>query len=312
MDITLSTELIDIYRQEVVERSRRLAKAAITLRERALDPAEVADLVRDAHTIKGSSRVVGLGEVAAAAGFLEHVWKRYESSDLQVTDEVSQALEALAGFLPDAAQQEAAGLTAKLRANVARAEAAVAGNLYVPVSPAALVTPSPPSAHSASLGGLLAEVERSVMSGVSRVDTMDLYQLINQAVEVSLDAEGLSDLALVQLDGADPTKLMAAWRQQLRRMAAAIGNLQSLAVNLANAQLATVTDTFPQFVRYVGRKLGKEVRFEASGEEIELDRQIVELLREPLRHLLVNAVDHGLETPEERRCRENQSQASFR
>ena len=63
MDITLSTELIDIYRQEVVERSRRLAKAAITLRERALDPAEVADLVRDAHTIKGSSRVVGLGEL---------------------------------------------------------------------------------------------------------------------------------------------------------------------------------------------------------------------------------------------------------
>jgi two-component system chemotaxis sensor kinase CheA len=138
------------------------------------------------------------------------------------------------------------------------------------------------------------------MSGVSRVDTMDLYQLINQAVEVSLDAEGLSDLALVQLEGADPAKLMAAWRQQLRRMAGAIGNLQSLAVNLANAQLSTITDTFPQFVRYVGRKLGKEVRFESSGEEIELDRQIVELLREPLRHLLVNAVDHGLETPDER------------
>ncbi|MBA3362488.1 MAG: response regulator [Acidimicrobiia bacterium] len=301
VDITLSTELIDIYRQEVAERSRRLANAAVSLREGAIDPDFVADLIRDAHTIKGSSRVVGRPEVAAAAHFLEHVWKRYESSDLQVTEELSKALEALAGFLPDAAQQEAAGLTAKLRANVARAESALAGNIYLPVTPAlAPPTSSQPSAHSSSLGGLLAEVERSVMSGVSRVDTMDLYQLINQAVEVSLDAESLSDLALVQLEGADPTKLMAAWRQQLRRMAGAIGNLQSMAVNLANAQLSTITDTFPQFVRYMGRKLKKEVRFESSGEEIELDRQIVELLREPLRHLLVNAVDHGLETPEER------------
>jgi len=301
VDITLSTELIDIYRQEVAERSRRLANAAVSLREGAIDPELVTDLIRDAHTIKGSSRVVGLNEVAAAAHFLEHVWKRYESSDLQITEELSKSLEALAGFLPDAAQQEEAGLTAKLRANVARAESALAGNIYVPIAPApAPPTSSEPSAHSSSLGGLLAEVERSVLSGVSRVDTMDLYQLINQAVEVSLDAESLSDLALVQLEGADPTKLMAAWRQQLRRMAGAIGNLQSLAVNLANAQLSTITDTFPQFVRYMGRKLGKEVRFEASGEEIELDRQIVELLREPLRHLLVNAVDHGLETPEER------------
>ena len=299
VDITLSTELIDIYRQEVAERSRRLARAALTLLERALDPDEITELIRDAHTIKGSSRVVGLSEVASAAAFLEHVWKRHESSDLEVSDEVSKSLEALAAFLPDAAQQEQAGVTSKLRALVARAEAAVAGNIYVPVTPAQVVT-SPAPTQSASLGGLLAEIERSVMSGVSRVDTMDLYQLINQAVEVSLDAEGLSDLALVQLEGADPTKLMAAWRQQLRRMAGAIGNLQSLAVNLANAQLNTVTDTFPQFVRYVGRKLGKEVRFESSGEDIELDRQIVELMREPLRHLLVNAVEHGIEAPEAR------------
>ena len=120
-----------------------------------------------------------------------------------------------------------------------------------------------------------------MMSGVSRVDTIDLYQLINQAVEVSLDSEALSDLALVQFDGADPQKLMAAWRSQLRRLSYAVGHLQDLAVALANATLGQATETFPQFVRYLSRKLGKEVRFDASGEDLELDRQIVELMREP-------------------------------
>jgi len=58
--------------------------------------------------------------------------------------------------------------------------------------------------------------------------------------------------------------------------------------------------TFPQFVRYLGRRSGKDVRFELTGHDVQLDRQIVDLIREPLRHLLVNAVDHGIETPEAR------------
>ncbi len=41
--------------------------------------------------------------------------------------------------------------------------------------------------------------------------------------------------------------------------------------------------------------MGKDVRFEIIGDDVQLDRQIVDLLREPLRHLLVNAVDHGIE-----------------
>ncbi|HJU52266.1 MAG TPA: response regulator [Acidimicrobiia bacterium] len=298
MDISLSTELIDIYRDEIAERSRRLTQGARTLSDSLPPRAEMSELIRDAHTIKGSSRVVGLPEMGHAAAFVEHVWKRLESGDLLPTARMSEELEKLCTFLPDGAQQESAGVTSRLRALVAAAEAAITGTTLIPTAPTA--SEASIETGTSSLGGLLAEVELAMRSGVSRVDTMDLYQLINQAVEVSLDAEGLSDLALVQLDGADPAKLMAAWRGQLRRMAMAVGNLQSLAVALANAPLSSVTDTFPQFVRYVGRKLGKEVQFDVTGEDIQLDRQIVELMREPLRHLLVNAVDHGLETPAER------------
>lgn len=300
MDISLSTELIDIYREEISERSRRLAEGAQALSSGLPDRERMADLIRDAHTIKGSSRVVGLPEMGHAAFLVEHTWKRIESGDLEPTATIAEALQTLCEFLPDAAQQEAAGVTLKLRGLTARTEAAVAGTSLLAMPLETGTGPVKVPEQSNSLGGLLAEVELAMRAGVSRVDTMDLYQLINQAVEVSLDAEGLSDLALVQVEGADPGKLMAAWRGQLRRLATAVGSLQSMAVALANAKLSSVTEAFPQFVRFIGRKLGKEVQYEATGEDIELDRQIVDLMREPLRHLLVNAVDHGLEPPEER------------
>lgn len=304
MDASLPPELIEIYHSEVVDRARRLAAGARRLTLQQLTPDAVAELIRDAHTVKGSSRVIGLTEMGHAGALLESAWKRIESGDLTPTGPVGRALEQLASFLPEGAEQEQTGITTRLREMVSRTEAAFhGGGPNEDKVPLSLVRPeqlAESEYRPTSLGGLLAELERSMLAGSSRVSTIDLYQLINQAVEVSLDSEALADLALVQFEGADPQRLMAAWRSQLRRLSAGVSHLQTLAVALADAPLRQATETFPQFVRYLGRKLGKDVRFEATGEDIELDRQIVELMREPLRHLLVNAVDHGLEPPEER------------
>lgn len=304
MDASLPPELIEIYHSEVVDRARRLAAGARQLALQQLTPDVLAELIRDAHTIKGSSRVIGLTEMGHAGALLENAWKRIESGDLTPTGAVGRALEQLALFLPEGAEQEQTGITTKLREMVSRTDIAFQGGGPNEDSvPLTLVRPdrlAETEYRPTSLGGLLAELERSMLTGASRVSTIDLYQLINQAVEVSLDSEALADLALVQFEGADPQKLMAAWRSQLRRLSAAVAHMQTLAVALADSPLRQATETFPQFVRYLGRKLGRDVRFEATGEDIELDRQLVELMREPLRHLLVNAVDHGLEPPEER------------
>jgi two-component system chemotaxis sensor kinase CheA len=304
MDASLPPELIEIYHSEVVDRARRLAAGARQLALQQLTPDALAELIRDAHTIKGSSRVIGLTEMGHAGALLENAWKRIESGDLTPTGAVGRALEQLALFLPEGAEQEQTGITARLREMVSRTEVSFHGGGPNEDSvPLALVRPdrlAESEYRPTSLGGLLAELERSMLTGASRVSTIDLYQLINQAVEVSLDSEALADLALVQFEGADPQKLMVAWRSQLRRLSAAVAHMQTLAVALADSPLRQATETFPQFVRYLGRKLGRDVRFEATGEDIELDRQLVELMREPLRHLLVNAVDHGLEPPEER------------
>jgi two-component system, chemotaxis family, sensor kinase CheA len=84
------------------------------------------------------------------------------------------------------------------------------------------------------------------------------------------------------------------------RISALIGGLQSGVSRARMAPVDEVFDRFPRMVRDLGRELGKEIRLEVQGAEIELDRSLLDALTEPLTHLLRNAADHGLETPAER------------
>ncbi|MCY3020931.1 MAG: hybrid sensor histidine kinase/response regulator [Planctomycetota bacterium] len=69
---------------------------------------------------------------------------------------------------------------------------------------------------------------------------------------------------------------------------------------------------FPRMVRDLARQLGKQVRFEIEGKQTEVDREILEKLEAPLTHLLRNAVDHGLEKPDERRAAGKDATGSLR
>ncbi|MFW5978367.1 MAG: chemotaxis protein CheA, partial [Halohasta sp.] len=77
-------------------------------------------------------------------------------------------------------------------------------------------------------------------------------------------------------------------------------NLQNTAMDMRLIPLSKIVDTFPRLVRDVARETGKRVNFSVSGSDIELDRTILTEIRDPLIHILRNAVDHGVEPPEVR------------
>ena len=86
----------------------------------------------------------------------------------------------------------------------------------------------------------------------------------------------------------------------LDRVDRRVAELQRRVLELRTAPLVRVTDNLPRTARQVAEKLGKRVEVEILGAELELDRSILDRLGEPLLHLVRNAVDHGLETPENR------------
>lgn len=286
-------ELTRIFREELEERSGRLVAGAMGLRQRGLDDARIQDMIRDAHTIKGSAGLLGYEQIKEVASRLEHLWKQI-ADGYSPPSEVLVAMEASAGrLLPSLETEDAelASLADKLIAGDGTRGVSEGPGWAPPAEVIPLRRPEP-----GSLGGLLTSVSDSLLGGSTRVDTGDLYRLINRIVEVSLDSEALADLSLLSIEGTDPALFRKSWRNQLERLAVSIGEIQDQAVSLANIPFRDATATFPQFVRYLGRRMGKDVRFELVGDDVQLDRQIVDLLREPLRHLLVNAVDHGIES----------------
>jgi two-component system, chemotaxis family, sensor kinase CheA len=87
------------------------------------------------------------------------------------------------------------------------------------------------------------------------------------------------------------------------RLGALVRGLHDAVMSARMTPLAMITDQLPRVVRDAAAKRGRTVTMATSGAEVELDRAIVDALGEPLLHLVRNAVDHGIEPPEERRMR---------
>ena len=89
-------------------------------------------------------------------------------------------------------------------------------------------------------------------------------------------------------------------KEGLEAHAAAVKRLEQVVLSMRMVPAAQVFNRFPRLIRDLANKLGKQVQFEMEGGEIELDRMILDRLTDPLVHLLRNAVDHGIEDPDER------------
>ncbi|MGV3464085.1 MAG: chemotaxis protein CheW [Heyndrickxia sp.] len=88
--------------------------------------------------------------------------------------------------------------------------------------------------------------------------------------------------------------------ETVERMSRISGDLQNIILNMRMVPVETVFNRFPKMVRQLARDLHKKVNLEIIGEETELDRTVIDEIGDPLVHLLRNALDHGIETPEVR------------
>ncbi|MBF6038354.1 chemotaxis protein CheA [Pseudomonas sp. P154a] len=154
--------------------------------------------------------------------------------------------------------------------------------------PAAAAAPAPARAPAAPPP----EKPASEAETTVRVDTARLDEIMNMVGELVLVRNRLVRLGANSADEA---------------MSKAVSNLDVVTADLQTAVMKTrmqpikkVFGRFPRLVRDLARQLKKEINLELVGEETDLDKNLVEALADPLVHLVRNAVDHGIESPEER------------
>lgn len=326
MELSNDAELLAIFREEVAQRSANLVDGSTVMSTGKLDVERFSALFRDAHTIKGSSRVMGFIDMGEGARVLEAAWRDISEGVLVPSAELGELLRAVAAELVGAMDEGTDGRPAGLQAAVEALERFLGAPEAPPTHPAPSPAPgepappapmSPPSPAPSrqvpeigspellDLGGLLSSVESGLVGPATRVETTRLYRLINRAAEVRLDAAALAAAVqalrfAVSSNPREVASLATSWESAVENLDLAVEDLQMRALQLVAAPLSEITATFHQFVRYLSRRTGKQIRFELAGDEVEVDRQIIEHLREPLRHLLVNAIDHGIEMPDVR------------
>ena len=125
-----------------------------------------------------------------------------------------------------------------------------------------------------------------------RVDLRRLDDLMKQVGELVVAKNRLTSISL---EGADP--ILTELSERISRLVSA---MQAEVLAARMTPVGEVFDRFPRLVRDLSRDMGKRIRFDMEGEEIELDRSILDEIGEPLLHLIRNAADHGIESPEQR------------
>lgn len=135
---------------------------------------------------------------------------------------------------------------------------------------------------------------------------------ILRKLEYYVNKKEIKDLRNSYLDGfnnklidmvkmeEDLKETLDKFRNSYQLLTRVTNDLQETVMKIRMLPIAQTFNRFPRLIRDLSRDLGKEVKLEVSGEETELDKSVIEVLVDPLIHIVRNAMDHGIEMPEER------------
>jgi two-component system chemotaxis sensor kinase CheA len=322
-------EFIGEFLIESSDNLDQLDQDLLALEARPDDPQRLASIFRTVHTIKGNSGFFGFSKLGALAHSGEHLLGRLRDGKLTLDDRVAGTLYSMVDAVRSILQSiEATGaegeqdfrdlsrmLTAVAAEQAEEAappaewsgEAVVAAVAPPPAEPVAAaaepaprpagnvaaVTPSLPPAAAPEQPASAVSATVAAVDSTVRVDVDLLASILDLVGELVLARNQLRSI-----DSDDPAVQACA-----QRINAVTNALQETAVKTRLQPVDHVFNRFPRTVRDLAVACGKEVQLAIDGADTELDRSLIESIRDPLTHLIRNAIDHGIETPADRVAR---------
>ena len=134
-----------------------------------------------------------------------------------------------------------------------------------------------------------------------RVDTARLDQVLNLSGEIGLTKNRLTSLRADILAGKNDSETLHALDQAVSQLDLLVSDLQNSVMKTRMQPIGRLFQKYPRIARDLARQMGKNIELVLAGEETEVDKTMIEDLADPLIHLIRNAVDHGVESPEDRK-----------
>jgi two-component system chemotaxis sensor kinase CheA len=277
--------LVATFVAESHERLDAMDEALLALEEQPGVEAPLRDLFRAAHTLKGDAAAVGFDDMQAVAHRAEHLLDRALAERRALSPRAIQALLDATDHLRHRLQEIEANRLQVVGAPVPAAIVTALERARLEEPPA-----TAPAVHADPTAGPQRAADASVRVPVSRLD-----RLFDLAGELLIARDRLrGELVRLPAGVADRAAAELAATVALER------ELQEMLLSARLLPLGPILRGLQRLVRDTARATGKRVRLEISDSGVELDARVAEILRAPLTHLVRNAIDHGIETPQRR------------
>ncbi len=367
-------ELKEIYRLSSQERLQSLETGILQLEQNPSQLEIIDDLLREAHSLKGDSRVVGITTMEAVTHALEEVLGKIQRQEIAVSEQLSdrlyQTLDGMQRLVAEALTGEPSGIDVETTverliqttesdnlgyatpgqtrsSNVGSQERSAdlnsteAEHLFLTHQPRTSETAQQSTAISTTNGqqsnSLVETVDEIAIYPTKvnqpyridtvRVTTKALDELVTQASELIVcktrmahtvaEIEQISSLwkrlkaAGFEKETAAETETSVNLEHQIEQLKTLVqegstklefvtGELEDKIANLRQLPLSQIFQLFPRLVRDLAKQQAKQVELVIQGGDTQVDKKILEEIKDPLMHLIRNAIDHGIEPPEER------------
>ncbi|NDY41975.1 chemotaxis protein CheA [Dissulfurirhabdus thermomarina] len=330
-------DLLKDFVNEAAEHLEQIEIHLLELEQRPDDKECINGIFRPFHTIKGVSGFLQLQDVNRLSHQAETLLDRVRNDQLEVSPalvdlvlDVVDILKTMIGNLQDVLREgPAAYRPCDISGHLERIEAMLAGEtgpVPVPTKPLGeilvekgVVTPEDVDAAirkqreetpQARIGEILVQEGKADPKDVAHA-IREQRQLRSEAAAVKVDlgkldnlVDMVGELVIVQSLVQQNPSIRDTLDQKLQRDLSQLGRITSeLQKNAMALRMVPIRHTFHKMIRLVrdlSKRCGKQVELRMSGEDTEIDRNMVEAIYDPLVHMIRNAVDHGLEPPEER------------
>ncbi len=329
--VELPEEVVE-FLVESNENLDRLDQDLVALETDPSNKERISSIFRTIHTIKGTCGFLGFTRLEAVAHVGENLLSKIRDEtytlDAEKTDVLLEMVDVVRGYLAKVSAtgtegtEEHADLISKLqhlvdgkpppkpRTKRSVRTKSVSSNAFVfsdepePTKTESVgvdtatkepdkLLPEIKETPPASESKVLAEVKNNISDSSVRVDVSLLDNLMDLVGELVLARN-----QILQYTSTDSSSALSSTTQRLNLITS---ELQENVMKTRMQPIGTVLAKFPRVVRDLANSCGKKVDLVFEGKETELDRTIIEAIKDPLTHLIRNSVDHGIETPEQRR-----------
>lgn len=278
--------LLSAFLAESEEILGRLEQALVALEASPGDEALLHAVFRDAHTLKGGAALLAFDAVRDLAHDLESVLERLRKRELGVSNALVTLLLRSVDVLRAAIGDAVAG-----RAGAAEATAAFRHQL------ADAATAAAAGVGRAGVAGQAAPAAAATQARTLRVDVARLDKMLDLSGEIGIARGRLTEM-LERREAPPQEDLLAAHREADRLYL----DLQELIMRSRMVPIGPVFYQHVRTVRDLAAAQGKQARLVVEGGDVEVDTSVVERIRDPILHMVRNALDHGVEAPAARQA----------